>query len=358
MQILSALDAISPAFSRTRLVLFSPFRLGRTWKLSATAYLATAGSVFLPFPLFYLAFVPFARQAGVPYVVPVLIAVSVVGTLVYLVVFYLISRLRFAYFDIVLNRGQFVAPGWRKYGPPSFQWTAFKVVLGSVLAAAVAAPMVGYIRYLVQAFSALNLAPGEQPPPAFIASIFSAYAAIFLVYVGFGLFYWASSLLSDFIVPSLALENTTLGEAFRRLSLLIRNEPGQFAAYAFVKLGLAIAGYFAMVIASYIVILIVGVVVGIIALLGYLVLHALGASTTVLVALGVILGVALYLFFIFYVVFLGAGTVLTFLESYLLYFLGGRYPMLGGLLEASTPPPVRSTPVYPAYTPPPPPPAS
>ena len=51
MPILSALDAISPAFARTKLVLFSPFRKGRTWKLAATAYLATAGAVFLPFPL-------------------------------------------------------------------------------------------------------------------------------------------------------------------------------------------------------------------------------------------------------------------------------------------------------------------
>ena len=38
MQILRASEAVSPAFARTRLLLFSPFRFGRTWKLCATAY--------------------------------------------------------------------------------------------------------------------------------------------------------------------------------------------------------------------------------------------------------------------------------------------------------------------------------
>jgi hypothetical protein len=353
MQILSALDAISPSFARTKLVLFTPFRAGRTWKLSATAYLATASTIFLPFPFIYLAFIPMMRQAGVPHVIAILVSFAVVMTLVYLVFFYLFSRLRFAFFDIVLHRGAFVAPAWRKYGPQSFQWTAFKVALGTLLAAVIAVPSVGYIRHMIQVFAALNLAPGEQPPPAVMASIFSAYAAFFIVYFSFGLYYWASSLLSDFIVPSLALENTSLGEAFRRLGLLMRHEPGQFAAYAFLKLGLAIAGYMLMSIGSYIVLLIVGLVVGIIALLGYLLLHALGVSTAILIALGIILGIALYLFFIFYVVFLGAGAVLTFLESYMLYFLGSRYPMLGDLLDRSTPPPAANTPVYPAYTAPP-----
>jgi hypothetical protein len=45
---------------------------------------------------------------------------------------------------------------------------------------------------------------------------------------------------------------------------------------------------------------------------------------------------------------LALGTGLTFMESYALYFLGGRYPMLGYLLDRSTPPP----PVY-SYSPPP-----
>jgi hypothetical protein len=359
MQILSALDAISPAFSRTKLILFTPFRKGRTWKLAITAYLSVAGTAFLPFSFIYLALIPIVGPKGIPYVIPVLITLSIVVTLIYLVIFYLCSRLRFAYFDIVLNRGEFVAPAWRKYGSQSFKWTLFKIVLGLVVAALVAAPSIAYIKQMVGVFERLQLAPGQQPPPEMMAAIFSGYAAFFVVYLLFGLYYWASSLLSDFIVPSLALENTTLGEAFRRLGLLIRNEPGQFAAYAILKLGMAFAAIMAVGIGFYIVLFICALIVGLVALLAYLVLHAIGISTGILIGLGVLLAIALYVFVFGYVMMIGNGTVMTFLESYTLYFLGGRYPMLGDLLTASTPPPAMVSPLYPTpyspYSAPPPP---
>jgi len=58
MRLLSAAEAITPSIERTKAVLFQPFRKGRTWKLSATAYLGRASTIFLPFPLFYLFFLP------------------------------------------------------------------------------------------------------------------------------------------------------------------------------------------------------------------------------------------------------------------------------------------------------------
>jgi hypothetical protein len=40
-----------------------------------------------------------------------------------------------------------------------------------------------------------------------------------------------------------------------------------------------------------------------------------------------------FIAFLFYVIFLVIGCVHTFLQAYALYFLGGRYPLLGDLLE-------------------------
>ena len=361
MQILSALDAISPAFSRTKLVLFSPFRKGRTWKLAATGYLTILGTVFLPYFLIGLFFIPMARHAGGSAAVAILVGVCLVGTLVYLVAFYLCSRLRFAFFDIVLNRGEFVAPAWRRYGPASFKWTIFKIVFGTVVAAAVAVPVAAWIRHMIPIFAAMPAHPNQQQSPQFIAALFTMYGAIFVVYIGLGFFYLISGLLSDFIVPSLALENTTLAEAFNRLGKLIRNEPGQFTLYAVLKIGLAIAGYMAQTVLFYIIILIVILLLGAVAFLGYFLLHALGVSAAVMTALGALgmfLAGLLYMFVIFYVVVISVGTIMTFLESYTLYFLGGRYPMLGNLLDQSTPPRPTLTPPpgYPAYYAPPPPP--
>ena len=358
MQIFSAFDSILPAFSRTRLVLFSPFRAGRSWKLAATGYLAVAGTIFLPYMFIAFLFIPMAHRAGGLTAVYILVAITLAVTLLYLVIFYLCSRLRFAFFDIVLNRGEFVAPAWRKYGPQSLKWTLCKVVLGTLLLATIAAPCAAYARILIHLFSTLQVTPAQPPPPQVMSLIFSGYAVLFIVYLSIGIFFWLSSLLSDFIIPSLALENTSLGEAFRRLRQLIRNEPGQFAAYAFLKLALAVAGYFAQAIAFYAVFIILGLIVGLIAFLMGLLLHALGVSAVVLTGLGIFVGVVFYFFIVFYCMFFVIGTVATFLESYTLYFLGGRYPMLGDLLAASTPlpPPPPPESLYPAFATVPPPP--
>jgi hypothetical protein len=359
MQILSALDAISPAFSRTKLVLFSPFRKGRSWKLAATGYLAVAGTAFIPWPLIYLVAIPIIRQqaniaSDVAHgIVAFLIGLCVIVTIVYLLLFYVFSRLRFAFFDIVLNNGQFVAPAWRKYGSASLKWTLFKLLLGSVFTAIIALPVVHIAKGFIGTFQSLNLAPGQPPTPEFTQAIFSIYAAFFLIYIFIGLFMWANSVLGDFVVPSLALEDTTLAEAFRRFGVFIRNEPGQFALYAVLKLALALAAFLAAGIAFYILMLVVVLAAVIVGGIIGLILYAVHVPTVVLTVLAIIAGVGLYLFVIVYGVFLAYGTVVTFLESYLLYFLGGRYPLLGDLLTASTPPPPPTrSPLYPNPYPP------
>ena len=341
MRILSATEAISPAFSRTKLVLFTPYRIGRTWKLATTAYLSMASTVFLPWPFIYLLFIPFVHQMpGVnSSAVVIILAVVLTLTLIWIVIFYLISRLRFAYFDVVLNHGQFIAPAWRKYGNQSRKWTLFKLLLGTFCMAAVALPVVHIARELFKTFSSLPMQPGQPPSPEFFHAIITMYAAFFGFYILFGLFLWLSSILSDFIVPSLALEDTTLSEAFRRLGQLIRNEPAQFAAYAFLKPVFAFAGMMAAGLAFYIGLLIVAIAALLVAGIIGLLLHLLHVPTAVLIALGIVFGVIVYITTFVYGMFLANGIVMTFLESYLLYFLGGRYPMLGDLLDRSTPPP-------------------
>jgi hypothetical protein len=347
MQILSALDAISPAFSRTKLVLYTPFRKGRTWKLCATAYLGMASSMFVPFPLLVCFFLPKIRETAGAKVEWFAIGASIIVTLIMLVLAYLFTRLRFASFDITLNRGQFVAPAWNKYGSQAFTWTAFKAVIGTLGLAVMAVPGAAFVTHFIAITSGLK--PGEQPPPELVFGLMSGYLSLYLV---FALFLWVSSLLSDFIVPSLALEDTTLSEAFRRLGLFIRNEPGQAIAYALLKAVLAFAFIMGATLGFEIVFFVALLVIVLIAGLIGLLLHAIGVPMVVLYVLGGILAAAAYLFFVLYGVLIVNGTVMTFLESYALYFLGGRYPMLGELLAASTPPPTTVSPLYPATYPP------
>jgi hypothetical protein len=351
---LSAADCISPAFSRTKLILFSPFMKWRTWKIAATGYLAVAGNLFVPFPMAYLFLLPVAEQFGHGAVAALLIGCTVL-TALFLFLFVLFSRLQFAFFEIVLNREQFIAPLWRKHRNVYGRLTWARVAVGILLILALAAPIAAYGRQLSAAFGSLAaLKPGQMPPPQFFLVF---YGGIFGIEAIIGLFFFIGSLAFDFVVPSLALEAVPLTEAFRRLGSLIRSEPGQFTLYCLLKLVLGFAGYMGIGIAFEIVILLVFAIVGAIAFLFGLVLHVAGVATGILVALGVVVAIVLYTFLFFYVMFIAIGMLVTFLEAYSLYFLAGRYPLLGELLARSTPPaepqplPQPWSPAY--YTPPP-----
>ena len=353
MPALSAADCISPSFSRTKLILFSPFAKGRTWKLCATGYLATAGNLFLPFPLAYLMFLPAAHRAGEPFAIA-LITACTVFTAVFLFLFVLFSRLQFAFFEVVLNREQFIAPLWRKYRSVYAAWTWLKVLAGFAITAAFAVPLAAYGRRLFELIHSMSaFKPGQMPPAEFFITV---YGGFFGVYAIITLFYFLGSLGYDFIVPSLALESVPLGEAFRRLGRLVRAEPGQFALYCLLKFVLGLVGYMAFNFALQIVMLLAVAVVGVVALLLGFLLHLAGVPTAVLIGLALALGLILFLVLLVYVTVIGLGTLLTFFESYSIYFLAGRYPLLGEILAQSTPPqaPPLPQPWNPAYYPPPP----
>ena len=288
MRILSATECISPAIERTKLVLFSPFRKGRTWKLCATSYVCIMGTMFLPFPLVYLAFVPYAYKAGGK-VAAVAVAIGVLlFTALFLWLFYLCSRLQFAWFDMLANRGEFVAPAWRKYGPQSLPWTNLKLALGAAITMITAVPLVAFVRRLIPLFRSIPLTPrpGQPPSPELMHAIFAVYASYFLLMLFFGLIYVIFSLLANFIVPSLALENTGLHEAFRRMVELIRREPGEFTIFVLLKIGLGIAGYIGQAILFEIVFLLVTLIVGGVVLLFGFLLHLAGVPNIVLIVLG------------------------------------------------------------------------
>jgi hypothetical protein len=351
---LSAADSISPAFSRTKLILFSPFMKGRTWKFCATAYLATAGNLFLPFPLAYLLFLHALPAGGRPFVIA-LIAACTVFTAVFLFLFVLFSRLQFAFFDVVLNREQFIAPLWRKHRSVYGAWTWLKVVAGLAIVAALAVPIAVYSRRVIELFGSMSsLKPGEVPPPELFVLIYGGMFGIYSVVI---LLYFLGSLGYDFLVPSLALESVSLSEAFRRFARLVRAEPGQFSLYCLLKIVLGFVGYMGLSFALEIVILLALAVVGGVAFLFGFLLHLAGVPTAVLIGLAIAIGLVFYLALFGYVTIIGMGALLTFFESFSLYFLAGRYPLLGELLARSTPPPQSPAPPLPwnpaYYTPPP-----
>lgn len=346
MRRLSALDALSPAFTRTQLILFTPFRVGRSWKLAATGYLAMAGVLFLPFPLVFLAFVgvlPLEHKY-----VGLLAAAVLAFTGVFAFLFHLCSRLNFTFFDLVLNHGEFVAPAWRKYGSASRRWSLCKILYGCFALLVMAAPIAAYVRHILPLLAAQAQRPNQPPTPEFFFAIFGGELFVGL---GFLAFFVVGALANDFIVPSLALEDTALAEAFSRLGKLIRYEPGQFALYALVKLVAMVVGYMAVNLAAELIFFLATAVLALIGGAVGLLIHVLGVSTHALLITAAVIGMPVAMALLIYIMLFAAGTMATFLQAYLLCFLGGRYPMLGDLLERSTPPNPLLAPVAPSWPP-------
>ncbi|HWZ50839.1 MAG TPA: hypothetical protein VNW54_05185 [Granulicella sp.] len=346
MRTLSASEAIAPAVERTKAVLFQPFQIGRSWKLAATAYLAAMGGLFLPMPLTALLQHGHGSSLAAAAVAVVLRWIfGLLGAAVLFVLFYIGARLQFARFDIVLRGEKMVAPLWRRYAPVAWRWIGLKLALSAVFLALAAVPLA---LVLPQLTARLQVAPGQRPSPHLLLSLL-----LFEAVIGLAIFamMFCSSLLDDFVLPSIALEGTPLGEALRRFGALIRSETGPFFFYLFFKALLAIACVIAMEIVILLSELLAFIPLGLLGALGWLLLHHLGPSGHILMLAGGVVLVLLFAVFAFYASLGMAGASVLFFQAYALYFLGGRYPLLGDLLEPPppgfaypAPPPLPGTP--------------
>jgi hypothetical protein len=330
MRVLSASEAIGPAIDRTKAVLFQPFRVGRSWKLAATAYLSVMGLFFIPTPLAIL-FSP--ARGGAFGAFPWLFAVGIGITFsaVMFLFFYIGSRLQFVLFAIVLERKEMVAPLWARYGARVWRWLGLKLVLSLAACFVFGVPIVYFFRSFL---ANLPIQPGQPPSSQMVGSLLLLYTFILLPFFAVMLL---SSLLSDFVLPSIALEDATLSDALGRFLQLVKTEPLPMLAFIGFKVLLAIAGVIAMEVALIIAEIVGAIPLGLLAFVGWYLFRSSGLiGHTLMIAGAITLGLVLIAFLI-YISLLVIGCMHTFFQAYALYFLGGRYPLLGDLLEPPSP---------------------
>lgn len=323
-------------------MLFTPFRMGRSWKLAVTGYVSTMGTFFFPFPLLAVLFFNELRRSRGSGWAWFLVGATLLATALLAWIFWLCSKLQFAFLDVVLNRSQFITPSWRQSQEPAGRWTRAKMLAGTALAVVLGALFWGVMAHVLGAIqSSAGKAAGG------VGDVLGMMASIVLIYGLLGLCFLVLSLVNDFIVPPMLLDNATVHQAWQGVPELVRREPGQVALYALLKGVLGFVGQMAFNIAFEVALYILMLVLGAIGAAIVVALHALGVPTAALSVISItvagIVGFALFI----YVMPFSAGIVMTFLESYKLYFLGGRYPHLGDLLDRSTPPPVVR--VFPQY---------
>jgi len=329
MRAISAFDSVSPAIQRTRDFLFRPFNWGTYLKLCLVAIITEGlGSSLnssshngqsgghgpdLPYPFHD------AQAWIMGFFALALVAVFLSW------IFYLVTRLRFAYFHCLINNTREIRPGWWLYREQAtrFFWMSLGVGFCFLLVTVLAAlPFVGGFTRLFR-----QMQHGGQPDMGLLLSTVLPLIPIFtLLVVGVVL---ADLVLRDFMLPHYALENATAGEAWARVSAMIRAEKRQFVAYALLRVVLpAIA-----VACLFMVLIIPGLfLAGSLAAVEFGIHSVFADATGVPALIGKLLmvffGVIFFGFAVLAAVCLG-GPISTVVREYALIFYGGRYRALG-----------------------------
>ncbi len=344
-QVLSAIDAISPAFETTRRLLFQPFRFRKWARLAIITLLSgevggggNAGSNFnIPAPSDTdkdLVSNFFAAQPW-DWLLQNLVWVAIIaaaGFGLFLVLLYIHSVFRFMLFDAVLYDRTELGEGWRRWqelGASYFYWQlGFTVAMGGAFGLAVGLPV--YLAFRAGVFKE----PGEHVALLILGGIVLFFVLIGIVIVGAVIALFAR----DFVVPVMALDSVGVLEGWRRVRPLLGAEKWSYAGYVGMKIVLTIAAAIVFGILSVVVLLVllipmflVGVAVGIGAAAGGLTWNVVTIAAVVVAAL-VALAVLLYVL----------GFVMTpsavFFQSYTLHFFSGRYAALAERLYPATPP--------------------
>jgi hypothetical protein len=340
MRAISAADAISPAVQRTREFLFSPFRWGTFLKLGLVAIITEGvGSNFRssshggPKPEHGPVLPP--SFAIAPVWIAAAVAALLLAALLALMLFYLVTRLRFAFFHCLVHNVKEIRPGWYIYREPATRFFWLNVLVGFcflLVMALVALPFVaGFWRLFHQ------IPPGGHPDiPLLIALVLPLIPIIILLVLAAVL---ADIVLRDWMLPHYALDNARAGEAWGWVWARIKAEKREFFVYVLLRLILPTIA----IVALFIVLLIPGLVVA--ASLGMVEygIHsafadATGASVAAGIFLEVFFGVLAFGFVLLASVCLG-GPLSTAIREYALLFYGGRYQTLGDILFPPPPPP-------------------
>jgi hypothetical protein len=337
MRAISAVDSVSLAIQRTREFLFRPFRWGTYLKLGLVAIVtegigshsgtsAHGGQQSGQGPMVYSPF-DIAPQWIALIVVAVLVAI-VVG----IVLFYLVTRLRFAYFHCLTQKTTEIRPGWQLYRAQAMRFFWLNLGVGFsflLLLALVSIPFIAGFWRLIH-----TIPPGGKPDlAAVLALVLPIIPLILLLALAAFLI---DVILRDWMLPHFALEDATATEAWEAVWERIKAEPREFLVYALLRLVLPLIASVAL----FAVLLIPGLMLaGTVGAIEYGIHSAFVDSTAASALVGILLqvffGIVAFGFLLLASICLG-GPVSTAIREYALVFYGGRYEELGEMLN---PPP-------------------
>lgn len=341
MPAISAAESISPAIQRTKIFLFRPFRLSTYLKLCLVALLvegSSGGSGNFRFPgsghwprhrSHFDGWSGFPHFAFTPQRIAAACAIIALIVLVGLVISWLITRLRFAWFHCLIHNIREIGPGWHLYREQATRFFWFNVVVGLCFLAVMAVLALPFAAGFLSLFRSLR-AGGHPNIGAMLALVLPLIPIIFLIVI---LAIAVHIFLRDLMLPHFALDNATAGQAWDAAWARVRNEKAAFFVYALLRVVLPIAAG----IGIFIVLIIPGIIWALALVAVEVALHAaLGHAALGIffeVSVGVIAGIIAFVGFM--VVY---GPLYTAIREYALIFYGGRYQRLGEILYPPPPP--------------------
>jgi len=342
MQALSAADAVAPSIHRTRNYLFRPFELGTYLKLCLVAVITEGigGNFHVPggggshghtqshpHPGPHLAFSP-------P-MIAIIIAAIALAIVVTIAIYYLITRLRFAFFHCLVRQTKEIAPGWRLYRNQANRFFALNLVVGIIFVLLLGIIVLPFVIGIV------HLVRGTPPGAHMNIGAFLGYLVplIPIVLLAILVAIAIQIVLRDFMLPHMALENASAGEAWAAVRAHIVAEKGDFFVYTLLRIVLPIVG----LIAVFMVLLIPGLILLGCAAVVFVALHsafaqATGSAAVAGIMLQVLIGIVVFCILVLLGIIIG-GPLSVWVRTYAVMFYGGRYTALGDVLTISTPPP-------------------
>jgi hypothetical protein len=343
----SPVDAFTPAIRRTGALLFSPFRWSFYWRMAVVAFLTGelgGGGIHFPtsFPTdhgrhrggsneFMGAF-PWHLPGSLSVTTWIMIAVAVVlFFFAFMLIFtYIASVFRFILFDSVLGGNCSIGGNWsgrQREGRKYFVWSLI------VMAVSFSALIVVFGTPVLFGWSAGIFANASQHGLLLVLGGI-VMALLFVVFV---LVAGAVHIIGrDMMVPMLALEDISIGEAWRRARQMIAADQGGYAGYygMCILLAIAVAVVFGIIGAILFVILLIPIVI-----VGVAIVAALAATgwNPVGIAIAVLLGFVAMLVLVFVSALVYVPAVV-FRQNYGMYFFGARYQPLMPYLYAPPPP--------------------
>ena len=347
MHAFSAADSVALAIQRTREFLFRPFRWGAYLKLGLVAIITegsannfrSSGGGGQPSGHGPVINSPF----DIPAINVVAIVAAVIGvTLLSMWIFYLITRLRFAFFHCLVSNTTEIRPGWRLYREPALRFFWLNMIVGVCFLLLVVVLALPFVAGFWRLFK--DTPPGGHPDVGLLLSLVLPLIPLILLLVLAG--FLIDVVLRDWMLPHFAVDNATAGEAWREVWLHVKAEKRQFLVYVLLRVALPAVAMAVL----FMVLLIPGLIVaGSIGALVYAIHSAFAGSSGGAAEAGllaqVFFGSVGFLLMVLAGICLG-GPVSTGIREYSLTFYGGRYQALGDILYPPATQPRASAPEF------------